>query len=53
MTKTFSLAEDWKSENMKVVAAVLNSQDEGKTYGVNNANACIIGEKAEYEYENK
>lgn len=53
VTKTFSLAEDWKSENMKVVAAVLNSQDEGKTYGVNNANACIIGEKAEYEYENK
>ena len=51
VTRTFTLNQDWKASQMRVVAAVLNTSDCGKTYGVNNVNECAVGENAGYEYE--
>lgn len=48
--KSFDIGQDWNTDNMRVVAAMLNSLDGGDTYSCNNANECPVGEDVDYLY---
>ena len=50
VNKTFDMATEWKIENMRVIACILDSAD-GSTYSCNNSNECAVGGKADYLYE--
>lgn len=49
VTEKIALNEDWVSSNMRVVVAVLNSEDGGETFCANNANACAVGSSVDYD----
>lgn len=49
--KSFQLAKGWNHENMRVVAVMMATTDDGQTWISNNANETAIGDKADYEYE--
>lgn len=49
--RTATLGKDWVSENMRVVVAVMASNDGGSTYYVTNCNECKLGESAGYLYK--
>lgn len=51
VVKTVTLPQDWKAENMRVIAMMLDTKDEGETFCCNNAVQCTLGEKADYAYE--
>ena len=42
--ETFTLEKDWKPENMRVVAMLLRSEDDGESYCCNNADQCAVVE---------
>ena len=46
VTETITLGEDWKPENMRVVAVLLS--EEGDGYSANNANECVLGGSVSY-----
>lgn len=48
VTKTLNIDEVWVPENMRVVVAILNTDDGGETFHVNNANECAFGESVDY-----
>ena len=48
VVKTMTVGQDWNAENMRVVVAMLDSDDEGKTFCCNNANECDLGKSADY-----
>lgn len=50
VTKSEILDASWNPDNVRVVAAMLNTVDEGRTYGSNNANECPAGGSADYQY---
>ena len=52
VTKTVILENEWEVSRMRVVVAMLISDDGGETYCSNNANECAIGESVDYLYEN-
>lgn len=52
VTKTVRLENEWEVSRMRVVVAMLISDDGGETYCSNNANECAIGESVDYLYEN-
>lgn len=52
VTKTIPLEEGWNPENMRVVAVILRTDDEGGTVCADNANVCVFGESVDY-YGNK
>lgn len=47
VTKTLTLDQAWNPENMKVVVAMLDTED-GSTFCCNNANVCALGKSADY-----
>ena len=49
--KSFKLSSGWKVENMRVVAAMLDTQDGGETWLSNNVNEAAVGASSEYAYE--
>lgn len=49
--KKLTVADDWNAENMRVVVAVLDSRDGGKTYVANNAAECDLGKSVDYAME--
>ncbi|MBO7192155.1 MAG: Omp28-related outer membrane protein [Bacteroidales bacterium] len=48
VTETVVVKEEWNPENMRVVVAMLNSDDGGETYCVNNVNECAVGASVSY-----
>lgn len=52
VTKTVKLENEWEVSRMRVVVAMLISDDGGEIYCSNNANECAIGESVDYLYEN-
>ena len=48
--KTMELSSDWKSENMKVLVAMLK-EDSSADWGSYNANVCALGASVDYMYE--
>lgn len=52
VTKTVKLENEWEVSRLRVVVAMLISDDGGETYCSNNANECAIGESVDYLYEN-
>lgn len=50
VVKTVTLQDDWKAENMRIVVAMLNTEDGGETFCCNNANECALGGSAGYAY---
>ncbi len=49
--KKAALDKDWNASNVRVVAAMLCSEDDGYTYFSNNAASCALGGSVDYEYE--
>ncbi len=49
--KSLKLDGDWNSANVRIVAAMLCSEDGGYNYFSNNANVCDLGESTDYLYE--
>ncbi len=50
-SKSVTLEEGWKAENMRVIVSALTSDDGGFTWTVNNVNECKVGKNAPYLYE--
>ena len=48
VSKTFTLSPEWRTENMRVVVAMLDSRDGGKTFAANNAVECVLGKSVKY-----
>ncbi len=48
--KKLTLAEDWNPDNMRIIAVVLSSVDEGVTYEADNTAECRVGESVEYRF---
>ena len=44
VTKTIAVEDGWNPENMRVVVAMLNTENGGETFCSNNANECKVGE---------
>lgn len=42
VTRTLQLDQEWKPENMRVVAAILNTEDGGETFCCNNVEECDL-----------
>ena len=49
--KSFKLSAGWKVENMRVIAAMLDTPDGGETWLSNNVNEAAVGASSEYAYE--
>ncbi len=49
-SETVVLQDEWKVENMRVIVAATTSEDNGRTWIVNNVNECMVGEKSDYIY---
>ena len=50
VVKTMSLSDDWNVENMRVVVAMLNTKDGGKSFIANNAAECAVGQSVDYAF---
>ena len=50
-SKSVTLSKDWKPENMRVIVAVMTSEDGGYNWTVNNVNECKVGGSVSYLYE--
>ena len=50
MSRSSQLAEGWNADNMRIIVAMLNTLDGGKTYTCNNLNECKLGESVDYLY---
>lgn len=48
VVKTMTVGQDWSAENMRVVVAMLDTDDDGRTFCCNNANECALGRSAGY-----
>ena len=44
-----TLGDGWNPEKMRVVVAILNTEDDGETFCSNNANVCAVGESVDYD----
>lgn len=49
--KSFKLSSGWKVENMRVIAAMLDTPDGGETWLINNVNEAAVGTSSGYAYE--
>ena len=49
----FTLASNWKAENMRVVVSAMNTSDGGKSYYCNNTNQCKVGQSVGYSIESE
>lgn len=47
-TTTIPLENEWKLENMRVVAVAMTTSDGGSSYGCNNLNDCVLGSSVDY-----
>ena len=50
VVKTMSISNEWNVENMKVVVAMLNTKDGGKSFMANNAAECPVGKSVDYAF---
>lgn len=50
VVKTIQLSGEWNVENMRVVVAMLNTKDGGKSFIANNAAECAVGKSADYAF---
>ncbi len=48
VTQSFSIAEGWNPENMRIVAVMLDTADDAATFCANNANECAVGSTVGY-----
>lgn len=51
IAQTLDVSADWNADNMRVVVAVLDSRDGGKTFYANNAAECAFGKSSDYAFE--
>lgn len=50
VVKTIEISQDWNVENMRVVVAMLNTKDGGKSFIANNAAECAVGKSVDYAF---
>ena len=50
VVKTMSISDEWNVENMRVVVAMLNTKDGGKSFIANNAAECAVGKSVDYAF---
>ena len=50
VVKTVEISPNWNVENMRVVVAVLNTRDGGKSFIANNAAECAVGKSVDYAF---
>jgi len=48
VVKKMTLAQEWNEDKIRVVVAMLGTDDEGKTFFSNNVNWCALGRSAGY-----
>lgn len=53
ISRSLSFSDEWNVDNMRVVVAMLDTNDDGVTFCCNNANMCRVGESIGYIYKNK
>ena len=53
VTRKITLEEGWSSGSMRVVAALLMAEGDGKSFGCNNANECAVGASVDYVYKDE
>ena len=49
-SKSVTIPQEWKAENMRVVAVALTSADGGFNWTANNVNECKVGDDVSYIY---